>query len=577
MPISPVFLLDTVSIVLISVLIPVFVIALCVVGFFMLRSKVKRGYERMVVDYENYHGQLTSFCKKMLNRLKSLGEYSPNFGKLYEERNKQYEDILNRRDKSVHDALESLQKLYDSKNFKAFKGLLSQTQITLNDFEKSVSTFNEELTSLLRDDIDTRESSLSAKNMLRQIHDFYSQHEDDLKPLRESFLVLIQNAEGIFAEFEDDVNQAKFKEAKALLPQISAVLSSVLGVMKDLPSLVTRVDKVIPESLDRMNQIYGQMVAENFILDYLKVPEIDKRSNEQLVTIREKLKLFDVRGVKAELDAIQSTITDTIAKFAEERKAKEVFEGDKTALSDASFELEKRYSHYMNQLSEYKKTYVLDWKYVEQMYSLKDDIENIGFLKRDIDSYVETKERQPYTVITKRISDMKGEMDKVQRVLDSYIAYLQSLKDDSQSIYQGLRNLYIRLKEEECHIRQINLPSVSEAYREKFQRLYQQTKEIDGIVLKAPVDVSKAKAAFVPFQDACESLIAEVEKKYSDCRKAEQSYVYANAYRMEFTDSRPLLVTAEKAFNEGDFNRASDEALKVVRIFSSNKGNEKNA
>ena len=43
---------------------------------------------------------------------------------------------------------------------------------------------------------------------------------------------------------------------------------------------------------------------------------------------------------------------------------------------------------------------------------------------------------------------------------------------------------------------------------------------------------------------------------------------------MEFTDSRPLLVTAEKAFNEGDFDRASDEALRVVRLFSSKNGSK---
>ena len=72
-------------------------------------------------------------------------------------------------------------------------------------------------------------------------------------------------------------------------------------------------------------------------------------------------------------------------------------------------------------------------------------------------------------------------------------------------------------------------------------------------------------------------MIKDVQNKYEQCQKAEQSYVYANAFRLEFSDSRPLLVTAEKAFNEGDFDRASDEALKVVRIFSSTKNNDKNA
>lgn len=573
----PIVLMSTVSTILVSVLVPVFAIALLVGVFLFLRRKAVSGYEKMVSDYESYHGQLTSSCKNMVNRLKSLGEYSPSFQKSYEERSKQYEDILERRDKNLRQSLESLSQLREGKNFKAFKGLLSQTQISLNDYEKAVSNFNEDLTSLLRDDIDTRDSSLQSKNMLRRIRDFYSEHEDDLRSLKESFELLFENAESTFATFEDDVNQAKFKEARDLLPKISSVLSAVLAILGDLPSLVTRVEKVIPESLKDMEEKYHAMLQEGFVLDYLKVPEVQTETKEELTDIRKRLRLLDTRGVKGQLDRIQSTITDILAKFAEERRAKESFLGNQGDLSNTSFELEKRYSRHMNQLAEYQRTYVLDRKYVEQMYALKDDIEKIGFLKRDIDSYVETKERQPYTLITKRISDMQAEISKITRTMDDYSHYLQSLKNDSQAIYQNLRALYLGLKEEQWHIRQINLPSIEETYKSRFEKLYRDTKAIDDIILKAPVDVSKAKEAFEPYRKECEALIKDVQNKYEQCQKAEQSYVYANAFRLEFSDSRPLLVTAEKAFNEGDFDRASDEALKVVRIFSSTKNNDKNA
>ena len=253
----PIVLMSTVSTILVSVLVPVFAIALLVGVFLFLRRKAVSGYEKMVSDYESYHGQLTSSCKNMVNRLKSLGEYSPSFQKSYEERSKQYEDILERRDKNLRQSLESLSQLREGKNFKAFKGLLSQTQISLNDYEKAVSNFNEDLTSLLRDDIDTRDSSLQSKNMLRRIRDFYSEHEDDLRSLKESFELLFENAESTFATFEDDVNQAKFKEARDLLPKISSVLSAVLAILGDLPSLVTRVEKVIPESLKEAARIDG--------------------------------------------------------------------------------------------------------------------------------------------------------------------------------------------------------------------------------------------------------------------------------------------------------------------------------
>ena len=570
----PVFLLDTVSTVLLSTLIPLFVIGLGLGLFFFFRKKFLSGYERMAGEYRTYHDLLTSSSKNMVNRLKALGEYSPSFLSLYQERSKQYDDILQGRDRSLSQSLERLRKMREEKNFKAFKNLASETQIALDDYEKAVSTFNEDLSSLLRDDIDTRESSLASKTMLRRIRDFYASHEDELRPLKESFLALFENAEGIFERFEDDVNQARFKEARALLPQITSVLSAVIAIMDDLPSLVMQVDVVIPQALETMEQDYSAMLKEGYVLDYLNVTETASDIRRGLDDIRNRLCLLDTAGVKNRLEKMQNTIAEIQAKFAEEKRAKQSFLGNQTAFSDASYELEKKYSRCMNQLGEYRKTYVLDRKYVDQMYAIKDDIERIGFLKRDIDSYVDTSERRPYTLITKRIEDMQSEMQKVQRILDDYLFYLDSLKKDSQAIYQGLRDAFLLLKKAERQIREINVPSVTEAYKDRFLSLYAQDAEIDGIILCAPVDVSKAKQLFLPFKDACDAFVRDVEKKYSDCKKAEQSFVYANAFRMEFTDSRPLLVTAEKAFNEGDFDRASDEALRVVRLFSSKNGSK---
>ena len=53
------------------------------------------------------------------------------------------------------------------------------------------------------------------------------------------------------------------------------------------------------------------------------------------------------------------------------------------------------------------------------------------------------------------------------------------------------------------------------------------------------------------------------------CKKAESSILYANAYRVDFFDSRPNLDRAEKAFIEGDFDRAINESIRVLDTFKS--------
>jgi septation ring formation regulator EzrA len=115
----------------------------------------------------------------------------------------------------------------------------------------------------------------------------------------------------------------------------------------------------------------------------------------------------------------------------------------------------------------------------------------------------------------------------------------------------------------------IGVDSFTNSVAPKFADLYKKIASIDGIILKEPVDVNQAVELFNPFKEASIALIEDIDKKADEASNAEAAIVYANAYRVEYTDSRSLLDTAEKAFNEGDFQRASSNALQVLKTFQS--------
>jgi septation ring formation regulator len=545
-----------------------FVGAIVFLAIFFGKKRYSRNSANLRNSYNDYHTTLTSDCKVMITRLGALGKYSAYYQNLHDERAQQYSDILNKRDKDMALALDSLDTLIHEKNYKEAKDIQLQCQSELNDFIKAVSTFNDDLTSLLRDDSDTREAALPDKEKYRAITDAYSKHETELKPLEKSFRIIFDNAEKVFAQFNDLANQAQFAEAKALLPKLDKILDALLGIMDQLPVLETLVSKVVPDKLSRLNQSYQEMLKEGYTLDYLDVPGEIQKMREEDDRLAKQLTYLSIEGVKDSLDQIQAHITDILVKFDDEKKAKTVFQSSQTTLSGSSFEIEKVYSRHMNQLPDYQKTYVLDTKYVDQMRALKTDIEAIGFLKRELDSYLDTSAKQPYTVITKKMSDMQSEMAKVNRTMSDYSDYLNSLKSDSQLVYQGLRKYFVELKHAEYAVRTIGVESLTKTLSQRFTGLYQRIASIDQIILTEPVDVTKALSAFGPFKTDSEALIQEVNAKAEEANKAEAAIVYANVYRQDFTDSRPNLETAEKAFNEGDFSRASSSAVAVIKNFS---------
>jgi septation ring formation regulator EzrA len=228
----------------------------------------------------------------------------------------------------------------------------------------------------------------------------------------------------------------------------------------------------------------------------------------------------------------------------------------------------------MNQMPDYRKTYTLDKRYVDQMSSLKNDIEAISFLKRDLDSYIDTSNKQPYTVVYKKVTDLQREIKKVDQTMQDYSTYLDSLKTKSQEIYVGLRNYYLKLKKAQYQMKnQIGVDSFSDSEAPTFKALYDEIAVLDQLLITQPVDVPKASEEFAPFVSQCDELVSVIEKKSIECKNAETAIVYANAYRVEYTDSRPLLDTAEKAFNEGDFDRALENALSVIKSFSAQQQN----
>jgi septation ring formation regulator EzrA len=212
-------------------------------------------------------------------------------------------------------------------------------------------------------------------------------------------------------------------------------------------------------------------------------------------------------------------------------------------------------------------------KYVTQIKMLRSDIESIGILKRELDSYLDTSARQPYVIITKKMTDMDNEMSKALQVMDGYDAYLASLKEDSSMVFNGLRHAYVELKKAQGLVSEIDVPAYTNSLKDEFTKNYMTIREINAIVITKPIDVPLAVSKFKSFKSLLDGFLDGIKNTKIEADKAETSIVYANAYREDFIDSRTPLAQAEQAFYEADFSRASSIALDIVKTFDAQSVN----
>lgn len=554
----------------------VFVVAGLAVLFFILFGRKRYAKQASILKekYENLHGSLTVNCRAMVERLEVLGRFNNDYAIQHEERKKQYQEILSKKDKRIATSLQTLLSEIGSKNFHNAKPVLSQCVIDLDDFEKSVNTLNEELNSLLREDNATRDGSVSVRAKSRKVKEFYNANIDSLKPLEEPFNQIFHMAEETLAQYEKYNDQASFEEATEIIKPLDKILARLIEIMDVLPGYEALSHRAIPDKLNRLMSEYQQMLSEGYILNHLLVEKNVNAIQDELKAIDDQLSYLDINGIKEKFDAIQDRITELQARFQAEKQAKQDFEDNRAIISSSTYEIEKDYSRILKRLPEYQETFVLDQKYIGQIHNLSKDIENIGSLKRDLDSYLNTDIKRPYTAIYNKMRRLKQEIEKIKMVTHDYSEYLNSLKSTSQSVFDGLREYYRILKKAEFVLRiKIAVDSYTKAKMPKFEELYQTIADINSIVLTTPVDVTKASEAFAPFARECDVLVQEINAKQKACQDAEIAIVYANVYRKDYTDSRQPLDSAEKSFIEADFERAKSDAVHVVHTFKTTAEN----
>ncbi len=308
------------------------------------------------------------------------------------------------------------------------------------------------------------------------------------------------------------------------------------------------------------------MKKENYVIDFLQVDEKVEKMKKDIETLKDKVEYLDLSGVKDKVDEIQSEITDLNASFEEERLAKSNFLNAHSTMDDSTYDDEKRYSKLMISLPEYQQVYLLNQKYVDQMQSLKTDIENIGILKRQLDSYLDTSNRQPYTLVMKKATEMRTEMTKCERTMKDYENYINSLKQSTEDVYEGLRKAVWDITKTRNEIRNLGIDDFLKSSDLKFNRLIAVVKDLSDRLQVLPLDVNSIVNDYNSFHDDCNVFLSDCHKRLDDAHKAEQTIIYANAYRLDYVDCDKLVSEAEKAYFESDFSRAYSKAIEAHEI-----------
>lgn len=551
---------------ILSIAIIILIVASILIYFLVIkRNRERRTSKELEKKYVSLHQILTEDIEQYIARLDFISNQNTEYIEYHEKYYMAYQEILQENDRGSYIAVNGLRSTINEKKRKGLKNLIDSTRTIVNEFDRKVTELFNQLNELLQKDEEFHQDEVVLQRNYRALKEKYANNQTELVIMEESFSRFFDKIDRLFSECENLSSGARYDEANEILPKISQVLEALDESFEKLPTICVRVTKVLPKRMDEIRVRYEELEANEYPLHHLKVMSKLETFKLSLEEIIKRVCAFNLKNVEQELDEIDNEIIEIFKAFEREETARVFFDENCDKMYTDIYELENRFKKIKRALPNYKEVYLIKEKYLDKVNELEEDINNVQIIKRDLDQYIHSSTRQPYTIIVSKIRDMQDEMGRINEILKDFNAYLFSLKKDSEYDYETICNYYLKLKDAQYQLREMAVPSYSDRLILPFERAYNFLEQIGEVLKARPIDVAKANEILDGALELIDGMLKDIQEQVGQRKYAEESIVYANQYRQGFVDCKYTLKSADQSFYEGDFTRTIDQTVNLIK------------
>ena len=542
-------------------------IALIILLNFTLLASIR--YKRQVRElsrrFEYLHALLIGQDSQYLRRIEAVSASNLLYVDTHASFSKRFKDIRDNADSSAQTTINGLKDNLSERNYAALKLALPRARQAIDAYEEEVNSLNNDLTNVVKPEEECKQLSLQLKEELRKIKQDYFIKQSDLSLVTASFDEVFTLLDKKFQQFDGLVESAHYDDAKALLPDIEAVIRELGKSLQVLPNICISITTVIPDKMSSLQNRYDEMIRADFPLHHLIVKGNIQDMNTMLDEIIAQVKVFDFRGVEEKLDGIIARIDEYFDLFDKEKEARLVFENECDSVYSFAALVDRKNIRLSNSLADVKKIFVISSDAQSSIDSIGVLINKAGATKRSLDTFVHSGTKQPFSILVEKMNALRDEAEQASNAIDDFDRYLHSLKDDTESAVNEAQIFYAKLPQCEVSLDKMGLPVLEEKYRPTIERCYDLIDIIFDTANTLPIDVSKVNQDVLELHDLGTALVEGLMSDYDACRKAEGAIVYANRERRRFGEVNDILKQAETLYFSGEFARVSDETTACLR------------
>lgn len=374
-----------------------------------------------------------------------------------------------------------------------------------------------------------------------------------------------ENIEKKFQDFEDAMEDNAYDEVVHLVKVLDEMIAHIGVVIEEMPDLLLLTDKIIPDRINEVMEVYNRLEKRNYPLGYLKVDYNISEIKKKMSEISDRIKILNLEDCMFELKTFLDYLDNLLNDFDVEKRSKKVFDETAREFRNKIMKVNKIVSDIYEQLDDIKSMYNLTSDDLEDLEAVNHDLYDLNQRYNDIIRRLKKKE-EPYSTLKDEIEILSHDFEKVEDDLNICLKSLGSMQDDEIRAREQLDEITALLKKCRFAIRGYKLPIISNNYfvelAEANEAIYEIVKELE----KTPITIKTLNIRVDTARDLSLKLYNTTNEMIKTARLAEMTIVYGNRYKVMDEDIERGLDVASQLFFKGNYKKSLETAIAAINI-----------
>lgn len=538
--------------------------------FLTIKGKQKR-IKEVESKYHYYHSLLIGECLQILQRIEVISHSNLVYSQYYTENFRKYLDIINKEAKSCEKAIGVLDDhILDPKKAN-FKEDFKRANILLEDFKMKVNSLNETLLEIIQPEEDARGKALVVKEYAAYVKKKYYQNNSNFELANQSFEKIFAAVEKKFNIFDKHIDSAEYDLALALLPKIKKVLEELNKITEVLPKICLDANNNIPSLIEQAYSLYDTLDNKKLPLFFLNPKKTLRLFKEENNTIIELIRALKADEAARRIKTLESSIIDFINALQKEDESKAFYDVNFNKIYDFADSLGKKIINIYNEIPNIRKIYKFDEPHDNILEQLQNISSKLTEAKRNVDVNIFTTSRQPYSLIIEKIKALHEVNEEIANFLNSFNAYIKSLKDDSANAFNLVSREYAVLRAQYVVYESLHLQN--DEFKDNFDYLYLVLDSMVEIIKTKPVDVISLNKKLNEYKNLSSELYKNVNSRNEKKVQCEKYIEILNGIRSDFENVDINMSVAEELYAKSQYN---ESLLILDKIYKENLSLQKN-